>query len=513
MSNPRLSMRKIHEVLRLERETSLSRRQIAKSCGIGRATVSDYIRRFEAAGLTWPEAASMGEVALEAALFPPPVAVPEAERPVPEWSAVHTELKRRGVTLFLLWQEYKLQHPEAGYQYSRFCDLYRDWLGKVDVVMRQDHRAGEKLFVDYAGQTATVVDRHTGEAHQAQVFVAVLGASSYTYAEATWSQGLSDWIGAHVRALAYIGGVPEVVVPDNLRSAVRKAHRYEPDINPTYQDLARHYGLAVVPARVRRPRDKAKAEAGVLLVERWILAVLRNETFFSLPALNRRIGELLTHLNERPFQKRSGSRNTLFEEIDYPALSPLPRNAYEYAEWRKVRVAPNIHVEVEGSYYSVPHALVRKQLDARVTQRCVELLHRGERVASHPRAGAKGHYTTVTEHMPPAHQRHLEWTPERIVGWARQTGPATAGVVERMLHGRGHPQQAYNACFGLMRLGQGVGNERLEAACQRALTTGAVGYRHIESILTHHLDQQPYAETPALELPEHGNLRGSDYYH
>jgi transposase len=514
MAKQRLSMRKIHEVLRLEHETHLSRRQIADACGIARSTVADYLRRFDKAGLCWPEAATLDQAAIEQALFPPPVHVAEADRPLPNWSVVQQELKRnRSVTLFLLWQEYKVQHPEIGYQYSRFCDLFRHWQGKVDVVMRQEHRAGEKLFVDYAGQTVGIVDRQTGAIRTAQIFVAVQGASSYTYAEATWSQSLPDWIGSHVRALAYMDGVPEVVVPDNLRSAVIKAHRYEPDLNPSYQDLAQHYGMAIVPARVRKPRDKAKAEAGVLLVERWILAVLRNEIFFSLASLNRHLQQLLERLNERPFKKRDGSRRSLFNAIDRPALRPLPSNAYEFAEWRKVRVAPNIHVEVMGIYYSAPYTLAGKSLDARVTERCVELLHRGERVASHLRGFTPGQYHTITAHMPEAHQRHLDWTPERMVRWADKAGEATAAVVHQMLHGRSHPQQAYNACFGLMRLGDSYSPARLEAACRRALATGAVGYRHIESILKHGLDQQalpePEATTP---LPEHDNLRGSGYY-
>jgi transposase len=478
--------------------------------------VADYLRRFEKAGLTWPEAAALDQGAMERALFPPPIHIPEANRPLPDWSIIQLELKRNcSVTLFLLWQEYREQHPKLGYQYSRFCDRYRHWQGKVDVVMRQEHRAGEKLFVDYAGQTVDIIDRQTGEVRTAQIFVAVMGASSYTYAEATWSQSLSDWIGSHVRALDYINGVPEIVVPDNLRSAVANAHRYEPDLNPTYQDLGQHYGMAIVPARVRKPRDKAKAEAGVLLVERWILAVLRNEIFFSLASLNRHIQQLLERLNERPFKKRDGSRRSLFEAIDRSALRPLPGNAYEFAEWRKVRVAPNIHVEVEGSYYSAPYTLAGKSLDARVTERCVELLHRGERVASHLRGFTRGQYHTIPEHMPKAHQQHLDWTPERMVRWAEQTGEATAAMVHQMLHGRHHPQQAYNACFGLMRLGESYSDDRLEAACRRALATGAVGYRHIESILKHGLDQRPLpAESEAaLPLPEHDNLRGPGYYH
>jgi len=516
MANKRLSMRKLHEVLRLAFERKLSRRKISTACDIARSTVADYLSRFEVAGLTWPEAAALDQATLEQALFPSTNPVPESKRPLPDWSTIQQELKRhRSVTLFLLWQEYKLQHPASGYQYSHFCSLYQDWLGKVDVVMRQVHRAGEKLFVDYAGQTVDILDRQTGELKTAQIFVAVLGASSYTYAEATSTQGLSDWIGSHVRALEYMGGVPEVVVPDNLRSAVTKAHRYEPDLNPTYQDLAQHYQMAIVPARVRKPRDKAKAEAGVLLVERWILAVLRHEVFFSLESLNREILRLLKVLNERPFKKRTGSRLSLFETIDRPALQALPRNAYQFAQWHKVRVAPNIHIEVEEHYYSVPHALVGKQLDARITERCIELLHRGQRVASHPRSWVKGHYSTISEHMPVAHQRYLKWTPERMIGWASKSGEATATVVGQMLHGRRHPQQAYNACFGLMRLGEGYGPQRLEAACRRALATGAVGYRHIESMLKHNLDQRPLPEKAqiSLQLPAHDNLRGSGYYH
>jgi len=517
MSKKRLSMRKIEEVLRLKFEANLSGRKIAASCGIARSTVAEYLARFKRAGLNWPLPAEMTQRQLERALFPAPVRRSDIEHALPDWEAIHKELKTKHqthVTLYLLWQEYRLQQA-GGYQYSQFCALYRQWLGKVDVVMRQAHRAGEKLFVDYAGQTVGVIDRQTGEVKTAQIFVAVLGASSYTYAEASWSQGLSDWIGAHVRALEYIGGVPEILVPDNLRSAVSKAHRYEPDINPSYQDMARHFGLAIVPARVRKPRDKARAEAGVLLVERWILAVLRKQTFFSLASLNREILRLLKALNERPFKKRSGSRHTLFVDIDQPALRPLPVERYEFATWRKVRVAPNIHVEVDRSYYSVPYALVKKQLDARLTEHCVELLYQGKRVANHVRALTPGSYSTVPEHMPIRHQKQLEWTPQRLIRWAQKSGGATAAVVQQLLAARHHPQQAYNACFGIMQLGKGYGDERLEAACQRALMTGAIGYRHIASILKHGLDKQALPEQQALTLtlPEHNNLRGSDYFH
>ncbi len=288
----RLSMRKIREVLRLTWEAGLTARQIAGSLQLARSTVGECLRRFHESGLSWPLPAELGDADLERRLFPPPVRAPGRNRPVPDWAVVHQELKRKGVTLALLWQEYKLAHPD-GFQYSRFCDQYRAWAGTLDVVMRQTHRFGETLFVDYAGQTAAVIDRTTGEIRPAQVFVAVLGASNYTYAEATWTQQLPDWIGAHVRAFAFFGGVPEVIVPDNLKSGVTHAHRYEPDLNPTYADLAAHYGVAVLPARVRKPRDKAKVEVGVQVVERWILAALRHRQCFSLAELNQAMRDLL----------------------------------------------------------------------------------------------------------------------------------------------------------------------------------------------------------------------------
>jgi transposase len=506
-------MRKIKEVLRLKLEVGLSNRQIGRSCGVSRTVVAEYLGRFKAAGLSWPGAAELDDATLERKLYPPTGALPARERPVPEWSNVHRELHRKGVTLALLWHEYKDAHPE-GFQYSWFCDQYRAWAGKLDVVMRQEHRAGEKLFVDYAGHTAQVVERSTGEVRQAQIFVAVLGASNYTYAEATWTQQLPDWIGSHVRTFEFLGGTSEVVVPDNLRSAVTKAHRYEPDLNPTYAALARHYAVAILPARARRPRDKAKAEAGVQLVERWILAVLRNRTFFSLAELNREIARLLERLNARPFNKLPGSRRELFEQWDRPALRPLPAQAYEFAEWKKVRVNIDYHVDIQGHYYSVPYALVRKSLEARYTERTVECFHKDQRVASHIRSHLKGRHTTVAEHMPESHRQYAQWTPQRLIGWAEKTGPATAGVIQSILQSRAHPQQGFRACLGILRLGKGFGDERLEAACRRAVGIGACSYKSIESILRQGLDRQPLPDPPEPDSAiEHDNIRGPDYYH
>jgi transposase len=456
---------------------------------------------------------TLNDSELEQRLFPPLPAMPTDQRPVPDWQHVQSELRRPGVTLYLLWQEYKLAHPH-GFAYSWFCEHYRQWRGTLDLSLRQEHRAGDKLFVDYAGQTVGIVDRKTGEIRPAQIFVAVLGASNYTYAEATWSQQLPDWIGSHVRAFQFLGGVSAVIVPDNLKSGVHKAHRYEPDINPTYVEMARHYGTSVMPTRVRKPKDKAKVEAGVLLVERWILAALRNRTFFSLHELNRAIAQLLDKLNHRAFKKLPGNRLEQFEAIDKPALRPLPAEPYEFAQWKKVRVHIDYHVEVEGHYYSVPHTLVKRQLEVRYSATTVECLHQGQRVASHVRSDTKGRHTTVPEHMPKAHREYAEWTPKRLTNWAHKTGPATASLIETILQRRTYPQQAFRTCLGILRLGKSYGDERLEAACQRALLIGSYSYKSIDSILRKGLDRQATDTQQELELNvDHDNLRGADYYH
>ena len=506
-------MRKIKEVLRLKWVSGLSNRQIAASCGIGRPTVSEYLRRAELAGLRWPLPDDLDEARLERLLFPPPPDLPAQQRGIPDWANIHGELKRPGVTLFLLWQEYRQAYPD-GYQYSWFCEHYRAWQGKLDLVMRQDHRAGEKLFVDYAGQTVPVIDQTTGEVRQAQIFVAVLGASNYIYAEATWSQSLPDWIGSHVRTFRFLGGVPELVVPDNLRAGVSRAHRYEPDANPTYQDMASHYGVAILPTRVRKPRDKAKVESGVLVVERWILASLRHRQFFSLAELNAAISDLLGKLNARSFRKLPGCRRDHFEQLDRPALRPLPAEPYVYAEWKKARVHIDYHVAIDGHYYSVPCALVKKEVEVRLTRHTVECFYRGNRVASHRRSDQKGRHTTLTAHMPESHRQAGEWTPERLKRWAAKTGPATEKLIQVVLASRQHPQQAYRSCLGILRLGKAYGDERLEAACRRALVLGSCRYKSIESILKLRLDEQPLEGQQELALPDaHDNIRGPAYYH
>jgi transposase len=513
MPRKRVVMRQVREVLRLKWACGLSDRQIAHSLRISRPTVADYVRRAQRAGLSWPLPEHLDDPRLERQLEARVEPTAPPSRPMPDWATVHQELKCKGVTLFLLWQEYKARHPD-GVQYSWFCEAYNKWAFQLDVVMRQRHQAGDKLFVDYAGQTVPVVDPASGEVREAAIFIAVLGASNYTYAEATWSQSLPDWIGSHMRAFEAFGGVPQVVVPDNLKAAVSRAHRYEPELNRTYADLAQHYGVAVVPARAARPRDKAKVEVGVQVVERWILARLRHHTFFSLHDLNRAITDLRAALNTRPFKKMPGSRQSVFESLERPVLRPLPPAPYDYAEWKLVRVNIDYHVEIERHYYSVPYVLVKHQLEARLSARVVELFHQGKRVASHRRSCDKGRYTTVTAHMPKAHQYYAEWSPTRLTRWAAQSGEATAAVVERILTSRPHPQQGFRSCLGIMRLGKRYGDARLEAACRRAIAIGTCSYKSLESILKHDLDRQPLPGPPPVEpmAIDHRNIRGPQYY-
>jgi transposase len=514
MAAERLSMRKIKEVLRLQ-AAGQSQRAIAHSVAVARSTVKEYLQRAAAAGLVWPLPEDMTDSALDARLFPV-LTAPVGPRPLPEWDVIYAEMKakrRTGVTLQLLWLEYKQAHPD-GLQYSQFCECYRRWRGGLDRVLRQEHKAGEKVFVDFAGQTVPIIDRATGEVlFEAQIFVAVLGASNYTYVQACRSQELPEWISAHTRMVEYFGGVALAVVPDNLRSGVRHACYYEPDLNPTYQEWAEHYGTTVLPTRVRRPRDKAKVESGVLLVERWILARLRHHTFFDLADLNAEIARLLELLNARPFQKLEGSRRSLFESLDRPALLPLPATRYDYAQWKKASVNIDYHVEVLGHCYSVPYQLERAKVDVRITNDTVEVFHDGRRVAAHVRGRRKGSFTTDPSHRPQSHQKYLEWTPSRMIRWGEQAGPHTAAMVRRILESRPHPEQGYRACLGLLRLGERYTAPRLEAACARALHVGAVSYQSVKSILSTGLDQGPIEEQTTLALPQnHEHVRGEQSY-
>lgn len=506
-----ITMRKIRELLRLKFELKTSHRTIATSLAMSSSTVHECLRRFEQSNLSWPLPDHLDDETLEQKLYPPPTKISPEARGEIDWSSIHGELKRKHVTLMLLWTEYKEQYP-GGLRYSQFCHLYQQWASQLEVWMRQDHKAGEKMFVDYAGDTIEI-HGGSGAIDLAQIFIAALGASHYIYAEATLSQSLHDWIGSHVRALKFFGGVPELVVPDNLKAGVHQANRYEPDINPTYHDLADHYGFAIMPARVRSPKDKSKVEKAVQHVEHQILARLRHQTFFSLKELNDSIAFWLDKINSQPFQKLPGSRRSQFEQWDKPALRPLPTTPYELAEWKKAKAGPDYHIELDKHYYSIPYTLIKKSLDVRFTVQTVEIFYHSKRVAIHVRQYQRGH-STLTEHMPKAHQTYAEWTPERIIHWAQKFGTATAELVNQVIVTKEHPQVAFRSCLGILRLGKSYGETRLEAACKRALAIGAYSYKSIESILKNNLDQRPLTKSDDLKTTKqtHENVRGGDYF-
>jgi transposase len=514
-------MRKVREVLRLKFECGRSQREIALACSVGQSTVSEYVTRAQAAGLTWEQVRAMTEVDLEARLFRQIGCNEPASRTPVDFEWVHRELRRPAVTLQLLWTEYHRvgRRPDGSlpYQYSQFCDLYAQWRSKLAVSMRQVHHAGEKAFVDYSGKKPTIFDPITGEVKEVEVYVAVLGASNFTYAEATATQRLPDFVASTVRAFEYFGCVPQVLVPDQLRSAVSCPDRYEPDINTTFLEMANHYGVAVIPARPARPRDKAKAEAGVLVAQRWILARLRTRRFTRLPDLNDAIGELLEELNRRPFQKLEGCRRTAFENIDRPAMKPLPARRYEMGEWAKARVNVDYHVAFDDRFYSVPVALVGERVELRATASVVEILHRGQRIATHARSYArKGTAVTLEEHRPRSHREYGKWPPERMLGWAASFGPNTARVVECILRRYPRPEMGYRASLGMIRCAQKYGAARTEAACAQALAvSGASGpsRKYIEAILKLGREQIALEAPGRLASPvPHENIRGSTYY-
>jgi transposase len=505
-------MRKIAEALRL-RAAGLSTRKIAASLSVAQSTVAEYLKRADRAGLSWPLPAGATDVDLERRLFEPVGGRTRRGLEQPDWAAVHRELRRNGVTLSLVWEEYRAAHPDDGYGYSRFCELYRRWEGRLSPSMRQHHVAGERAFVDYAGDTLEIVDGGTGEMRRAQIFVGVLGASSYTYAEATWTQSLPDWIGAHVRMLAFFGGSPEQLVSDNLKAGVTKACFHEPRINRTYAEMAAHYDAAVIPARPYKPRDKAKVEVGVQLVQRWIIARLRKRRFFSLAEANAAIRELLDRLNGKVTRHLGASRRALFEQLDKPALKPLPSAPYAYAEWFERRVGLDYHVEVEKQYYSVPHQLLKKTLWVRVSARTVEIFHDGQRVASHVRTSGNARHTTVAAHMPASHRRYAGLTPAELRRRAEAIGPETEALVDLILRTKPHPEQGFRACIGIVGLARSHGRGALEAACRRAREIGGLSYSSVRSILQNNLHrQQPPkpAEGPAITHP---NIRGASYFH
>ena len=510
MTSERLSMRHTREILRQKWLLGRSHRDVAASLGISLGVIAATLQRARAAGLDWPTVEGLAEPTLAAQLYGPPG---PARRPVPDPAYLHTERKKPGVTLQLLHQEYLAQHP-TGYQYTQFCDYYRRWCRARRLSMRQVHQAGEKLFVDYSGKKPTMVDPDTGEVRPVELFVAVCGASNYTFAEATATQQVGDWLRSHVHAFEFFGGVPAVVVPDQLKSGVTGSCRYEPALQRSYEELAGHYGTVILPARPARPRDKAKVEVGVQVAQRWILARLRHETLIGLGALNRRIRELLAALNDREMRHYRTSRRALFVALDQPALQPLPATRFEPGAWKWVRANIDYHVELEGHCYRVPFTLRQERLELRYTVPTVEIFHRGQRVAVHVRQFVRGRHTTVAAHMPHSHQQHLEWSPARLIHWGGTLGPSVEALVTTMLDARAHPEQGYRSCLGLLRLGKQYGEARLDVACARALRGGARSYRHVASILKTGLDRLAASSEAPAEQPAllHDHLRGPHYY-
>lgn len=504
-------MHKAREILRLILEAQLKDREIAQSCNVSHMTVNNYRTAISDQGLSYLQLSHMNDTEIERILKCQKGRKKQISRPQPDFKVIHIELQKKGVTLQLLWEEYREVYPD-GYGRSQFCDVYKTWKQTLDLSMRQSHKAGEKLFVDYSGQTVSVTDPKTGEMKQAQIFVAVLGASNYTYAEASWSQKLPDFITSHVNAFQFFGGVPELVIPDNLKSAVSKPCRYDPEINRSYHEMAVHYNTVIFPARARKPKDKAKVEVGVQIVQRWILATLRNRAFFSLEELNGEISFLLEKLNQRPFKKLKGTRKQLFETMESPHLKPLPLFPYSYADWSKTRVTDDYHIELNYHHYSVPFSVAREVVDIRSTPRTVEVFYRNKRIASHKRDDTPGGKSTVIQHMPKSHQKHLETSPSDILTWARRMGDATHTVIKRIITQRRNEDSAYRSCLGVMRLNRTYPDHRIESACQRALLINGCSYPSIKSILEKGLDQEfsePVQEEPPII---HQNIRGKDYF-
>ena len=513
MTNQRIPVTKLKQLMQFE-ASELTMREIGRALQLSAGAVSKYRCAVRMAGLTWNDAQHMTDEELERRVWQARESRQPRQWVLPDCASIHTELKRhKHVTLQLLWDEYHGRHGLRALRYSAFCERYRLWLKRLQRSMRQRHYAGEKLFVDYAGCTVPVHGPTCEQAYRATIFVGALGASGYAYAEATRTAGLADWLGSHVRMLEFYGCCPTILVPDNPRVGVTKADRYEPELQRSYEEMGAHFGIAIIPARPFRPRDKPRAELTVLLVCRWILARLRHQRFFSLDELNGAIRPLLIELNNRSFQKLPGSRRSVFESLDRPAMRPLPATPYVYAEWKRVRAAFDYHVDVDHHYYSVPHALVGQELSARFSASTVEVFHRSQRVASHVRSYQRGVHTTIGEHMPKSHRAHAEWTPERLIHWGASVGAKTREVVEHLLKSKSHPEQGYRACLGLLSLARQYGQGRLEAASSLAVKLQSPTRKSVLSILKTGRDQLTQAAPENLDLPEHPNVRGAKYYH
>lgn len=508
------SIKKIREVLRLKFKLKLKNRAIGRMVNASPSSISRYSSPFEQQGLKWDQLEPMSDNEINNILYNKKSICSKQGFIEPDFKRIHQELKLKTVTLQLLWEEYHAIYKESAYKRTQFCEMYKSWCNKLKATMRQNHKAGDKLFIDYAGSTVPIIDPNSGEIKKAQIFIAVMGASSYTFAEATWTQTLPDWIASHTRAFSFFGGVPALLVPDNLRSCATKACRYEPEINSTYAEMVQHYNTAVLPARPRKPKDKPLAEIGVQVIGRWVLAKLRHQKFFSLFELNQAILPLLIEANLKPFQKLPGSRLSQFESIDKPALKPLPEKPYVYAEFKKAHLGFDYHIEVDGHYYSAPYQLIKEPIEVRITQNVIEIFNKNTRIVSHVRSYRRGAHTTISEHMPKRHQKHMEWTPGRLLGWADSMGQGTFYLTKHLIETKDYPEQAYRACLGLLNLARLYGKERLEAACNRAIHYHTLTRRSVAEILKGGLDKQELLETPS-ELKRnnhHKNVRGSQYF-
>ncbi len=510
MAGRRINMRKTRELLRLHLVGGMSRRQIAACCGLGKTVVSGHIRRVQEMGLSWDDIEKMPGEKLEELLYGESCLRSVAGYAQPKWEEVAKELRKKGVTRQLLWEEYREGVEGKSYSYSQFCELYSRWKAGVDPVMHFEHVAGEKCFVDYSGMKLRVIDPETGEVRDAEVFVAALGASNYTFADVTWSQTKEEFVGSHQRAVEFFGGVPRIFVLDNLKSGVKKADWYEPELNGFFNDFLYHLGAVGIPGRPRKPRDKAKVENAVLQVERRVLAPLRNRTLIGLEEARTEVMEQIFKLNARPFQKMEGSRESLFEELDKPALQILPSERWTPTTWKRVKVHIDYHVEISKHYFSVPYQYIGQELEAKITQDLVEIFRKGKVVATHQRTRSR--YTTNPEHMPSSHREYRDWDPPRLVVRAKEIGPCTAELIDRILLSKHHPEQGYRPCLGIVRLAKRFSEERLERACRRALVHSSFSYRAVKSILQKGLDQIEEDPDPTPPVGQHDNIRGAAIY-
>ncbi|NRA55759.1 MAG: IS21 family transposase [Gammaproteobacteria bacterium] len=514
MATKRITMRKIRDVLRLRLEAKLSVRQINASTKVSVGAIQKLLTRANELSLSWPLPNELDDTELARLFYPKADTRASTRFQMPDWPVLHLELKGKGMTKRLLWEEYCQQYPNRCLSYSQFCDRYLNWAKKQKRSMRQTHKAGDKLFVDYAGQRMPVVSPSTGEIRFSEIFVAVLGASNYTYAEATWSQRLPDWLASHVRTFEFLGGTPVMVVPDNLRSAVSRSCRYDPELNPSYQQLAEHYSVAVVPARPYKPKDKAKAEVGVQIIERWILARLRHHTFFSLAELNQCIASLLVEVNSRPFKQLPGNRKQWFEQLDKPLLKALPTHPYQYVDIKTAKVNIDYHIQYEQHLYSVPHHLVGEKIECHASDKLMKIYFKTHLLATHVRKHYPG-TTSEPGHMPRKHAKHQQWSPGRLKSWAKDVGPDTLLWVAGQLDRKPHPELAYRVCLGLLNLSKSYPVNRLNAACAIANDQSLVKLKNIKAILLSNQDKLPRdKQCVDSALPQnHENIRGPKSFH